>query len=96
MSIIRLPINYSNSSFNQRRVARERYAELQWFRCHYCGKPLAGSPSRKVLNSKINYNIFPKDMFKSKIHLHHCRKTGMTIGAVHSRCNAYLWQYKGK
>ena len=24
------------------------------------------------------------------------RVTGLTIGAVHAKCNAYLWQYKSQ
>jgi hypothetical protein len=28
--------------------------------------------------------------------LHHCHQTGLTIGAVHAKCNAVLWQYHGE
>lgn len=30
------------------------------------------------------------------VHLHHDHKTGLTIGAVHAKCNAVLWQYYGE
>lgn len=96
MVIIDLPINYENSDFATRRLAREKYIESQNGKCYYCGKLLYKDPSKKVLRAKINPKLFPKGMFKFDVHLHHNRKTGMTIGAVHSRCNAYLWQYKGE
>ncbi|AGI61771.1 hypothetical protein VCO139_0016 [Vibrio phage VCO139] len=40
--------------------------------------------------------LFPKNMFQYPIHLHHDHNTGMTIGAVHARCNAVLWEYYGE
>jgi len=41
----------------------------------------------------INKKPFPKGMFNYPIHLHHCRKTDLSIGAVHAYCNAVLWEY---
>jgi hypothetical protein len=38
-------------------------------------------------------SLFPKNFLKWPVHLHHSHDTGMTIGAVHSYCNAVLWQY---
>ncbi|AUR92047.1 hypothetical protein NVP1188A_14 [Vibrio phage 1.188.A._10N.286.51.A6] len=93
---MKLPINYDTSHWAVRKKARLQYIEEQEGKCQYCGKPLDGDPSNKVKNAKINTNLFPPSMFLHPIHLHHNHKTGMTIGAVHARCNAYLWQYKGE
>jgi hypothetical protein len=39
---------------------------------------------------------FIKQILEDSVHLHHSHETGMTIGAVHARCNAVLWQYHGE
>ena len=44
----------------------------------------------------ITNSLFPPNFFKWPVHLHHSHDTGMTIGAVHARCNAVLWQYHGE
>jgi hypothetical protein len=49
-----------------------------------------------VMSKKINVDLFPPNFFKWPVHLHHDHRTGMTIGAVHCRCNAVLWQYHGE
>jgi hypothetical protein len=49
-----------------------------------------------VNKNPINQILFPKSFFKYPVHLHHCHKTGLTLGAVHHYCNAYLWQYLGE
>ena len=91
-----LPINYEKSGWIARKKAREQYIKEQCNKCHHCGESLFGKPSMAAMLKPINAAMFPKHMFKHPVHLHHCRKTGMTIGALHSRCNAYLWQYHGE
>lgn len=94
--MMKLPINYDKSPWFMRKKAREQYVIEQNGMCQHCGRPLNGTPSAHVQNSYINKKLFPSTMFKYPIHLHHNRKTGMTIGAVHARCNAYMWQYLGE
>ena len=91
-----LPINYKESHFSVRKQAREEYVRIQDGKCCYCGSDLIGEPSDDVMAKKINKNLFPKNIFDYAVHLHHCHKTGMTIGAVHSKCNAVLWQFHGE
>ena len=91
-----LPIDYTKSHWSVRKQAREQYCEEQEWKCYHCGANLKGSPSKEVMSKTINKKLFPKGMFDHPIHLHHDHKTGMTIGAVHSVCNAVLWQYYGE
>ena len=88
-----LPINYEKSGWVTRKLAREQYIKEQRNKCHHCGKSLFGKPSMAVMLKPINHAMFPKHMFQHPVHLHHDRTTGLTVGALHARCNAYLWQY---
>lgn len=89
---IDLPINYEKSHFSVRKLAREEYVKRQSGLCWYCEAPLSGDPIDKVKDYPIIAALFPKNMFDWPVHLHHDRSSGMTIGAVHCRCNAVLWQ----
>lgn len=91
-----LPRDYNSMTWQERRDVRNEYFILQKGLCHHCGKHLSESPARHVTDKKINLKLFPKDFLKYPIHLHHDHNTGMTIGAVHSYCNAVLWQYHGE
>ena len=91
-----LPINYKSSHWTVRKQAREQYVKEQEGKCCHCGKLLSGEPSNDVLSKKINLKLFPEGFFNWPVHLHHCHKSGMTIGAVHNKCNAVLWQYYGE
>lgn len=91
-----LPINYDTASSRKRREAREMYVRNQKRLCWYCQEPLDQPPEQLVQLATINLRLFPRGMLDHPIHLHHDRRTGMTLGAVHGRCNAYLWQYKGQ
>lgn len=93
---VQLPINYISTHWTVRKQAREQYVREQDGKCCHCGESLKGKPSKEVQEAYINLMLFPAQMFKHPIHLHHCHKTQMTIGAVHARCNAWLWQYKGE
>lgn len=96
MDKLELPINYHRSHWTKRKQAREQYIEEQQGLCQFCQEPLNEEPCKEVLCLPINYELFPKGMFDHPIHLHHDHKTGMTIGAVHAKCNAVLWQYLGQ
>lgn len=93
---MKLPIKYSKSHWTVRKEAREQYEVEQGGNCCHCNKPLDGDPSLEVMGKPIKLSLFPASMFNYPVHLHHCHNTDMTIGAVHARCNAYLWQYKGE
>lgn len=79
-----LPVDYNSIHWTERRKVREEYVKLQNGLCHYCGTPLSGPPSDEVQSKKITERLFPETFFKWPVHLHHCRNTGMTIGAVHN------------
>lgn len=93
---MKLPINYGKAHWTIRKKAREEYKRLQEDKCQHCKEPLTGPPTDKVRDATINRRLFPTGFFERPEHLHHCHKTGMTIGTVHARCNAYLWQYHGE
>jgi len=88
-----LPVNYNKLTQPERRKVREKYILLQKGECCHCHKPLDGKASEDVMSNQINENLFPPKFLNWPVHLHHDHKTGMTIGAVHSHCNAVLWQY---
>jgi hypothetical protein len=91
-----LPINYDKADWQTRKKARESYVELQSGKCHHCGEPLSSGPAIHVQWMSVNKRLFPRSFFKWPVHLHHNHSTGMTIGAVHNKCNAVLWQYHGE
>lgn len=90
-----LPTNYTKLTPVERRQVREQYVTLQQGLCYYCKEPLL-LKSKKAEIYKIKTHLFPENFFKWPVHLHHNHDTGMTIGAVHARCNAVLWQYFGE
>lgn len=94
--IDKLPLNYNHIDYKERKLVREEYIRLQHYTCYYCGEFLFNDPPDNILNKKIIKSLFPKNFFDHSIHLHHNHNTGMTIGAVHSYCNAVLWQYDGE
>lgn len=93
---LELPIKYSKNSPYMRRKARMLYMEQQDNKCYLCKEPLDKHPSERILKANINPKLFPSGFFDHPVHLHHDHNTDDTIGAVHSRCNAYLWQYLGE
>jgi hypothetical protein len=91
-----LPTDYTKLTPQERRQTREEYVRRQKGLCTHCGAPLSGPAAPAVLARSIRRNLFPPDFFKWPVHLHHSHETGMTIGAIHSYCNAILWQYHGE
>jgi hypothetical protein len=91
-----LPVIYKNLSPSQKREVREKYIELQHGFCYHCKCRLDKPAPEDIRNSGIDKTLFPKTMFDYPIHLHHDHDTGLTIGAVHSHCNAWLWQFQGE
>jgi hypothetical protein len=91
-----LPINYQEAGPCTRRAARNEYVRIQAGLCYHCKEPLTGDPSKDVMRKRIRLGLFPKGFLTWPIHLHHDHNTGITLGAVHARCNAVLWQYHGE
>jgi len=93
---MKLPVLYDEIPPKERWKVREEYIKVQDGLCQHCKNPLVGLASTEVMSKKINLNLFPEAFLDHPIHLHHCHKTGLTIGAVHARCNAVLFQYYGE
>jgi len=91
-----LPVKYKDLTWQERRDVRSQYWMIQGGKCYHCGNDLSSEAHKKVTSKNINKKLFPESFFKHPVHLHHCHKTGMTIGAVHNICNAVLWQYHGE
>lgn len=91
-----LPVNYNELERHQRTAVRKQYIKEQNNLCQYCKRSLDGQPDDLIYQKGIRWDLFPDNFQDYPIHLHHNHETGMTIGAVHMKCNAYLWQYKGK
>lgn len=90
---ITLPRDYRKLSSHQRRATRLAYVKQQQGRCSHCKQPLDGEPAKSITTTPVTEHLFPPGFFNNPVHLHHNHQTGMTIGAVHARCNAVLWQY---
>jgi hypothetical protein len=91
-----LPVNYEELTWQERRTVREEYVTLQKGVCYYCGSTLNWSPPQEIRDKEINWDLFPPNFLKYPVHLQHDHDTGMTEGAVHSYCNAVMWQYDHK
>lgn len=91
-----LPTNYDDLTQPERRVVRLEYIRRQDGKCQHCGEPLDGEPRGDIRAKKIDLRRFPPNFLCHPVHLHHSHRTGLTIGAVHARCNAVLWQYHGR
>lgn len=90
------PQRYDLMSSTSKRILRLEYIKEQKNKCQFCGESLDGLPSKLVRDTKINQRLFPLGFFEYPIHLHHDHNTHLTIGAVHSRCNAFLFEHLGE
>ena len=93
---MKLPVNYTNLHWTERKVVREQYIKEQKGLCLYCNCSLNKEVPKNIMDKKINWDFFPDNFLKYPIHLQHNHNTGMTEGAVHSYCNAVMWQYEGR
>lgn len=91
-----LPVLYSKLSIDGKRIVREAYTARQNGLCYFCKAPLSGEPPAEIKEKKINPKLFPTGFLSHPVHLHHSHDTGLTLGSVHSYCNAVLWQYFGE
>lgn len=91
-----LPANYEELTPAERRAVREEYVRRQKGLCFHCQNPLTGPASDIIELLWVDESLFPPNFFVWPVHLHHDHKTGKTLGAVHCKCNAVLWQYNGE
>lgn len=96
MTKYKLPIDYTTLNWKDRKKVREQYIEEQNNKCIFCGDSLLEAPPKEITDLPIIWDLFPPNFLKHPIHLQHNHDTGMTEGAIHSYCNAVLWQYEGK
>ena len=96
MDEFNLPIDYTKLKQWERKLVREQYIKEQNGKCMFCHNKLTENPVDGVEDVYINLSLFPINFLDNPIHLQHNHTTGMTEGAVHARCNAYLWQYEGR
>jgi hypothetical protein len=97
---MKLPVDYTKITQPGRRLVREAYIEKQDGKCAFCHCKLKKEPSVEVKSKEdqINWDLFPGGIhfLDHPIHLDHNHRTGMTRGAVHALCNAFMWQFHGE
>lgn len=91
-----LPVDYDKLEWWERKEVREQYVKEQQNMCFYCGERLDQEAPEYIRDNKIDLDLFPPNFLKYPIHLQHDHHSGMTEGAVHSYCNAVMWQYEGR
>ena len=92
----KLPLNYSELTWQERREVREQYILKQKGKCYFCKEDIHKEAPDRIKNKEINWSLFPENFLKYPIHLQHNHFTDETEGAVHNYCNAVMWQYHGK
>lgn len=93
---IKLPVIYEELNFKQKRNVRELYIKNQKWKCFYCGWSLDVAPPKRITDKIINRDLFPDNFLKYPVHLQHDHNSWLTEWAVHSYCNAVMWQYENK
>jgi hypothetical protein len=96
MNEYKLPVDYTELEWNERRVVREQYIKEQKGLCFFCNGSLEKEAPKRITSKKINWSLFPKNFLQYPIHLQHSHETGLTEGAVHNYCNAVMWQYENR
>lgn len=96
MSKYNLPVEYGKLQWAEKRFVREQYTAEQHGACYECGAPLSGDPALYVEQKPVRKELYPTGFFRNPVHLHHDHGSGLTLGSVHAKCNAYLWDYKGE
>ena len=93
---MKLPVDYISLTLSERREVRNEYVEIQNGKCFYCKENLSLEAPDRITEKEINWDLFPPNFLKYPVHLQHDHDTGLTEGAVHSYCNAVMWQYEGR
>ena len=92
----KLDTDYHSLHYSKRRLLREQYILEQDNKCFYCKEDIRQPPPKRITDKTINWDLFPDNFLKYPVHLQHNHTTGLTEGAVHSYCNAVMWQYEHK
>lgn len=87
-----LPQNYERISRYKRKLVRDEYIRIQDGNCWFC----KGKLNESSLYDHVSTVEFVKGFYNHPIHLHHDHGTGMTIGAVHAKCNGVSYCYLEK
>lgn len=87
---------YDDLTQPERQQLRNLYVQAQDGKCCHCQEPLDGPPAESVSGREITPDLYPPNFFRFSVHLHHNRKTGLTVGEVHNYCNAVLWEHHGE
>ena len=90
---MKLPVDYTKLSWQEKRQVREAYIVQQENLCFFCGKSLSKPAPKEITDKEIDWSFFPENFLKYPIHLQHNHETNKTEGAVHNYCNAVMWQY---
>ena len=90
------PQEYHRLTWREACALRNQYVVEQKGLCMYCHEPLNAPPPKRITDMGIDWSLFPPNFLKYPVHLQHSHTTGMTEGAVHSYCNAVMWQYEGR
>jgi hypothetical protein len=90
---VNLPAVYKDLSVIQRRTVRREYMRLQHWSCMFCGHSLFSDAPQELKDLPIDWDLFPPGFLDYDTHLQHNHQTGLTEGAVHSFCNAFMWNY---
>lgn len=90
---VELPVDYNSIGTAKRAEVRNLYVAKQGGLCAHCKHSLVEPVPHSIAGMSIDLKLFPPYFLKHPVHLHHDHDTGLTIGAVHARCNAVLWQY---
>lgn len=88
-----LPVNYRKLKPHQKRAVREEYLRLQGGECCFCGASLSVKSPYEEDGTQVHRERYPPGFFDNPVHLHHDHITDLTIGAIHSYCNAVSFDY---
>jgi len=88
-----LPTDYTELTPKERRAVRQQYMRDQHWNCYFCGSSLFSDAPQELKDLPIDWDLFPEGFLNYPVHLQHNHNTGMTEGAVHAFCNAFMWHY---
>jgi len=94
---LQIPAMYDALTWYERSLVREEYIILQKGACYWCKETLLHDTSEELKASyPLDPRYWPEEFLKHPVHLHHCHRSGLTLGATHAYCNAILAMYYGE
>ena len=88
-----LELNYEEMTSQERKEVRNLYVQAQGGECYFCGDRLDREPRQELQELPIDWSLFPSGFLDYPVHLQHNHSTKLCEGAVHSLCNAIMWNY---